>query len=150
MKNDYYSIACENLKFLQSSIRLKEPFYNNFAVLAQQIAEFLLKSVAERVCIEIEKLMQSHNLRALYQEIKKCDSMYVLDKYKLSMLKDFYFDAKYPGDNFIEVDKETCNDCLDIMYGVLMQTNLFRERMELEIQEFQIIKITDSDTMELF
>ena len=31
-----------------------------------------------------------------------------------------------------------------------MQTNLFRERMELEIQEFQIIKITDSDTMELF
>ena len=94
MKNDYYSIACENLKFLQSSIRLKEPFYNNFAVLAQQIAEFLLKSVSERVCIEIEKLMQSHNLRALYQEIKKCDSMYVLDKYKLSMLKDFYFDGK--------------------------------------------------------
>ena len=94
--------------------------------------------------------MQSHNLRALYQEIKNYDSAYMLDKYKLSMLKDFYFDARYPGDNFIEVDKETCNDCLDIMYEVLAQTNLFRERMELEIFEFREMKITDDDTMELF
>ena len=54
MKNDYYSIACENLRFLQSSLKSKEAYYNNFAILAQQIAEFLLKSVAERVCIGIE------------------------------------------------------------------------------------------------
>lgn len=149
MKNDYYSIACENLRFLQSSLVLRMPYYNNFAVLAQQIAELLLKSVAERTCTNIEKLIQSHNLRAIYQEISKCKGTFILNKYKLSMLKDFYYDARTPGDNFVEVDKDTCNDCLDIMYEVLERTNMFRQQMGLEIFEFEQKKITDDSTMEL-
>lgn len=143
MKNDYYFIACENLRFLQDSVVMNMSYYNNFAVLAQQITEFLLKSVAERTCIGIEKLMQSHNLRAIYQEINKYEGTFILDKYKLSMLKDFYFDARYPGDNFVEVDKATCNDCLDIMYEVLEQTNIYRQQAELEIFEFERKKIAD-------
>lgn len=150
MKNDYYFIACENLRFLQDSIVMNMSYYNNFAILAQQITEFLLKSVAERTCIDIEKLMQSHNLRAIYQEINKYEGTFILDKYKLSMLKDFYFDARYPGDNFVEVDKATCNDCLDIMYEVLEQTNIYREQAELEIFEFERKKITDDSDMKLF
>lgn len=61
----------------------------------------MLKLVAERVCVGIEKLMRGHNLRALYDEIHKNEPDFVLDRKQLSMLKDYCFDAKCPGDNFV-------------------------------------------------
>lgn len=94
MKNDYYDIACNDLEYLQATLHLK--FFNQFAIASQQIAEKMLKSVAEVTCVGIEKLMTTHNLRAIYTEINKVESDFILDKGKLSMLKDFYFDAKCP------------------------------------------------------
>lgn len=134
-KNDYYSIACEDLKYLQATLHL--PYYNQIAVQTQQIAEKMLKSVAEHTCVGIEKLMQSHNLRAIYTEIHNSEPDFVLNKSDLSMLKDFYFDAKYPGDNFVEVDKESCQECLDIMYSVIDETNKMRGRLELPVEDFE-------------
>jgi hypothetical protein len=49
MKNDYYEIAYNNLLYLQATLHL--PFYNDIAVGTQQVAEKMLKSVAEYVCI---------------------------------------------------------------------------------------------------
>ena len=43
MKNDYYEIAYNNLLYLQATLGL--PFYNDIVVLAQQVAEKMLKSV---------------------------------------------------------------------------------------------------------
>lgn len=94
MKNDYYDVAINDLLYLQ--VTLNTPYYNNIAVNAQQVAEKMLKSVAERVCVGVEKLMHTHNLRALYTEIHKIEPDFILDKGSLSMLKDLYFDAKYP------------------------------------------------------
>ena len=66
--NSYYSIACNEFWYLRDAV---SPVYcNPAAASAQQIAEKMLKSVAELVCTGIEKLMTSHNLRALYDEIK--------------------------------------------------------------------------------
>ena len=64
MKNDYYEIAYNNLLYLQATLGL--PFYNDIVVLAQQVAEKMLKSVVERVSAESIPLMHSHNLRTLY------------------------------------------------------------------------------------
>lgn len=130
MKNDYYAIACEDVKYLQ--LTLSSPYYNQISVQAQQVAEKMLKSVAERTCTDIEKLMISHNLRGLYDEISRNEPQFKLDRGKLSMLKDFYFDAKYPGNNFVTVSKQECQECLDTMYDVIYQTNLFRKRHNLE------------------
>lgn len=95
----------------------------------------MLKSAAERVCVGVEKLMHTHNLRALYMEIHKIEPDFNLDKGSLSMLKDLYFDAKYPGDNFVTVTREECNECLEIMYSVIKAVNSLRARYGLPCQE---------------
>lgn len=141
--NDYYVIACNDLLFLQNALNTK--YYNQIAVYAQQVAEKMLKSVAERSCMDIEKLMHSHNLRGLYTEIHKNDSSFVLDKGELSILKDMYFDAKYPGDNYVEVDRETCQECLAIMYATVKMTNIFRRKHDLECFEYKELYLEDDN-----
>ena len=131
-KNDYYSIACEDLKYLQCT--LGTPLYNNIAVGAQQVTEKMIKSLAEHTCVGIEKLMNGHNLRALYMEIHKVLPEFFLDKGALSMLKDFYYDAKYPGDNFVVVDR---TECLETMYETIRAVNEEREKLELPVEEFE-------------
>ena len=133
INNDYYRIACSDLAYLQATLHL--PFYNQITIQAQQIAEKMLKSIVERVCVEPFKLMQSHNLRALYIEIYKTDTNFNIDKRALSMLKDYYFDAKYPGENYVDVDKESCNECLEIMYDTIEAVNRKRLELGMDIEE---------------
>lgn len=133
--NDYYRIAYSDLLYMQATLHL--PYYNQIAVYAQQITEKMLKAIVERVCVEPFKLLTTHNLRALYMEIRKEDEMFILDKGALSMLKDFYFDAKYPGDNYVDVDRETCDECLDIMYSTIEMVNKKREQLGLETFEYE-------------
>lgn len=54
------------------------------------------------------------------------------DRGALSMLKDFYFDAKYTGDNYVLVDRETCEECLTIMYDCIREVHKIREELGLE------------------
>lgn len=135
MKNDYYEIAYNNLLYLQATLHL--PFYNDIAVLAQQIAEKMLKSVAERVNIENLQMMRSHNLRALYDSVRMQYPEPVIDRGALSMLKDYYFDAKYPGENFVTVTKEECAECLNVMYDVIDYVHAVRRALYLECYEIE-------------
>lgn len=137
--NDYYAIAYNDLRYLQ--LTLGTDFYNPIAVAAQQIVEKMLKSIAERVCIGNEKLMCSHNLRALYLEIHSVCPQFVLDKGALSMLKDFYFDAKYPGANYVDVDWESCAECIDVMYDVIEKVHVIRKQLGLPIEEVEVIPL---------
>ena len=100
---------------------------------AQQIAEKMLKSVAELVCTGIEKLMTSHNLRALYDEIKRVDTSLQLERKDLALLKDYYYDARYPGDNFVIVTVDELREALEIMLDVVEAVNGWRTSHELEI-----------------
>lgn len=134
MKNEYYSIAYNDLLYLQATLHL--PFYNNIAVNAQQVAEKVLKSVVEIVSPDAEGILKTHNLRGLYNEISKYLPAFELNQWKLSMLKDIYFDAKYPGDNFMEIDQKTCDECLSIMYDTIEAVNQFRAQEGLDIFTF--------------
>lgn len=145
MKNDYYDIACNDIIYLQNSLNL--PLYNQIAVNAQQVVEGLLKSAAERTCIGIEKLMLSHNLRALYDEIHKVEPSFKLDRGQLSMLKDYYFDAKYPGDNFVIVSQDDCDAALTVMYDTVNEVNRLRETLGLPIKKFER-KFTEKSRLE--
>ena len=134
MKNEYYSITYNDLLYLQATLHL--PFYNNIAVNAQQVAEKVLKSVVEIVSPDAEGILKTHNLRGLYNEISKYLPTFELNQWKLSMLKDIYFDAKYPGDNFMEIDQKTCDECLSIMYDTIEAVNQFRAQEGLDIFTF--------------
>ena len=129
--NSYYSIACNEFWYLRDAV---SPVYCNPAsASAQQIAEKMLKSVAELVCTGIEKLMTSHNLRALYDEIRKVDSSIKLDRRDLALLKDYYYDARYPGDNFVIVTVDELREALEIMLAVVEAVNEWRISHNLEI-----------------
>lgn len=136
MKNDYYEIAYNNLLYLEHS--LSTTFYNDIAVNAQQVAEKMLKSVLEYLCDlgdELDKLLRSHNLRAIYDKIHNVYPEFCLDRGSLSILKDFYFDAKYPGDNFVTVTFDECAECIGIMYDAIEETNKFRASNGLSVHE---------------
>ncbi len=133
--NDYYRIGMNDLLYLQATLHL--PLYNQIVVGAQQVAEKMLKSVVERVCVEPFKLLTTHNLRALYTEIHKEDPLFLIDKGALSMLKDFYYDAKYPGDNYVDVDEESCRECLETMYKTIEMVNQKRKALNLEVMEIE-------------
>ena len=45
---------------------------------AQQVTEKMLKSVAERVCTDVDKLMHTHKLRGIYDAIHKIKMEVVL------------------------------------------------------------------------
>ena len=129
--NSYYSIACNEFWYLRDAV---SPVYcNPAAASAQQIAEKMLKSVAELVCTGIEKLMTSHNLRALYDEIKRVDTSLQLERKDLALLKDYYYDARYPGDNFVIVTVDELREALEIMLDVVEAVNCWRTSHELEI-----------------
>ena len=129
-KNDYYDIACNSLCYLQAA--LGSEYYNDITSHAAWVAECMLESIAERVCTDVDKLMHTHNLRGIYDAIHRIRPDFNLDRGALSMLKDFYFDAKYPGDNYVIVDRETCEECLATMYDCIREVHKIREELGLE------------------
>ncbi len=132
IRNDYYSIACNDLEYLQAVLHL--PFYNKMASDSQQIVEKLLKSVAE-LCSVDKTVLNSHNLRKINQEIKNCGIDLGLKAKDLAMLTDYYFDARYPGDDFVVVTKEECAECVDIVNQVFAAVNSFRKEKGLEVEQ---------------
>lgn len=122
-RNSYYSIACDEFYYLRDADNTK--YFNPAATQAQQVAENMIKSVAELVCVDIEKLMYSHNIHVLYDAIRKHGEDYHLDRNALSTLKD-YFDTCYPGDNFVEITCKGLIDALQTMLCVVEETERWR------------------------
>ena len=132
IENSYYDIACNDFMYFCDAISPK--YFNQVAAQAQQIAEKMIKSVADLTCINIEKLMTSHNLRALYDAIHEVDSGFNLDRRALSLLKDYYYDARYPGDNFVTVTKDEFIDLLNILNSVIREVERWRSDPNLACQ----------------
>lgn len=67
---------------------------------------------------------------------------FVLNKGSLPMLKDYFFDAKYPGDNFVMVDRESCMECVEIMYDTIQAVNTERSKLDLPVENFEELYLT--------
>jgi len=126
--NSYFSLAFNDLKYLKADMRDEEGAYNRQVVDTHMITERLLKGVLEDVELNDNRyksdLLRSHNLRKIGQVLNEKLGI-GLDLPNLSYLKDFYFEARYPGDNFIVVDKEMRDTCMNIMESVLEKLNPF-------------------------
>lgn len=137
MKNNYYDIAYNDYQYLTATMHTD--LYNNISVQIEQIVEKLLKSVMEVVCIPCDKqTLNGHNLRKIYLNITKEVVDFELDADALSSLKDLYFDAKYPGENFIEVTEDMCIKYTRLMYEVIRVVNNFRVESNLYTYEFEV------------
>lgn len=132
MRKDYYDVACDDMLFMKDIWHLKHD--NRIAINAQQIAEKVLKSIAERVCISNPRILNSHNLRSIYQEIKRAGVILSLDIKELAFLTDFYF-VRYPGEDYVEVDEEISDACVVVMKHVIQAVNGYRRQHNLYICE---------------
>jgi HEPN domain-containing protein len=113
----YYHIAMDDIQFLQA-VQV-EGYYNQPTSLCQQITEKLLKSIVADYYTEtdLEDVLRSHSLKRIAIAAGKTVEESNFDKKNLAYLSDFYFDARYPGPDYIKVDKETYEECLEIMYA---------------------------------
>lgn len=89
-------------------------WYNSFAAECQQVVERMMKALVETFSDMSlpDSLFKTHNLRRLTQVI---NSKYpdLVDEQKVAWIEDFYFDARYPGDDFIVVSEDTALKLLD-------------------------------------
>lgn len=152
--NSYYGSAKNDLLYVRASFEASDSVqsYNAYATVCATTAEKFLKAVVEQ-CFENDednlKLLHTHNLRSLYNKI--------VTKYKLKIdsksckwLGDFYFEARYPGDNFVIVSRDDAVECkqiLETIYDdvttILKQESVERKAKLNEINSFKAFNNSD-------
>lgn len=143
--NSYYGMAYNDYCYAKAGMQIGEQLgnYNGVASLCSQSAEKYLKAVLEVTFAEgALLLMHSRNLRAITNKLKKAYPQLELSSKDMKWLGDFYFDARYPGDNFVEVNKEDALECLRIVEdlqqtitNLLEQNQIKRQSKSAKIQE---------------
>lgn len=116
--NSYYGIGINDYLYAKLLMSAGDEIgnYNGIAYMAAQSAEKLLKSIIEQNTYDDEKafLLDSHNLKLLVNKIKEKYPTIELDPNDCKWLGDFYYDANYPGDNFVTVNKDDAIECIKI------------------------------------
>lgn len=117
--NSYSGMAKNDYLYAKNAMTAGKEIgnYNVVAALCAQSGEKYLKAVIEKCFVDDEDIMDllhSHNLRAIYNKIITKYPMNVTSK-DCKWLGDFYFDARYPGDNFVVVNEEDAKECLRIV-----------------------------------
>ena len=121
--NSYYGMAENDYLFAKAGLETCKVLgnYNAVASGCAQAAEKYLKSLAELCLVDDPEAlgyMRSHNLRTLVSKIKTCIPGIQLDIKDSKWLGDYYFEARYPGDNFVEVTEEDGVECIRIVEGI--------------------------------
>lgn len=128
IKNSYIDIAQNDLAYLESVLSTGNQFYNQLAVQCQQVAEKYLKGYLDKLLLEedISDLLRKHNMKKIASKLNEICPSLQLDTIGLAYLTDFYFDARYPGDDFYTVSKEEFEKCLSIMYDTVNKLKAYQ------------------------
>lgn len=121
IKNTYLDIAENDLQYLKSLLEIKSTFYNQLAVQCQQVAEKFLKGYLDKISVDedVSDLLRKHNMKKIASRLNEIKPELDLDTIGLAYLTDFYYDARYPGDDFYTVTKDDFEKCLSIMYDTV-------------------------------
>lgn len=121
IKNSYIDIAENDLEYLESVLHTGSRFYNQLAVQCQQVAEKYLKGYLDKLMTDedVSDLLRKHNMKRIASKLNDVYPELELDTVGLAYLTDFYFDARYPGDDFMTVSEKEFQKCLDIMYDTV-------------------------------
>lgn len=116
--NSYLGIADNDLGYLRLmlDIAVMNNYFNPITIQSAQVAEKSLKAIAEKNLInseEIYELLRTRNLRKIAQALSLVEGIPKIDLFKCKFVGDFYFDAQYPGDDFIIVDHSTALYCIE-------------------------------------
>lgn len=121
IRNTYLDIAGNDLQYLESVLATGSTFYNQLAVQCQQVAEKYLKGYLDKVFVDedVADLLRRHNMKKIASKLNEMRTGLELDTIGLAYLTDFYYDARYPGDDFYNVTKDDFEKCLSVMYDTV-------------------------------
>lgn len=121
IRNTYLDIAENDLQYLESVLAAGSTFYNQLAVQCQQVAEKYLKGYLDKIFVDedVADLLRKHNMKKIASRLNEINEELELDTIGLAYLTDFYYDARYPGDDFYNVTKDDFDKCLSIMYDTV-------------------------------
>jgi HEPN domain-containing protein len=115
--NSYYSLAADDLLYSKSLLTSMKDFnkFNGVASLCAQSAEKFMKAfIEDSINSSNIRLLKSHNLKRLLKEIKRIEPECNLSEKDYKWLGDFYFEARYPGDDFTIVSYNEAVDCIKL------------------------------------
>ena len=135
--NNYFSIGELDYISAQELLKINLVNYNTVAVHCQQACEKYLKHLVVLHNIEPQyistygeskMILASHNLVSIMHFLEDNGVSINVSKRHLDFLSKFYFKARYPGDQFIEVDSKTAGQCIvyteNVREEVLKNINL--------------------------
>lgn len=134
--NSYFGMGMNDYLYAKGSMATSREIgnYNGTAALCSQSGEKFLKAVIEKCFAdedssELIPLLRTHNLRTLYNKITTKYNLATSSK-DCKWLGDFYFDARYPGDNFVLVTEKDALECLAILEMIKTDTEKLLDEEE--------------------
>lgn len=130
--NSYFGMAENDYLYARGGMEICRQLgnYNSVASGCAQAAEKYLKALAE-VCLvgdeDAVMVMRTHNLRTLVNRLKEKIPEIRLDSKDCKWLGDYYFEARYPGENFVVVNEADAVECLRITEEI---RGVVREELE--------------------
>jgi len=103
--NNYYDLAEDDL--LEAKDRHEAGRYNKCAIWCQQASEKYFKYILiSKMAIEDSEILAEHRLKILYDRINRDKKTIDIPASALFSLSNYYLKARYPGEGFVEVDRE--------------------------------------------
>ncbi|MGL5675998.1 MAG: HEPN domain-containing protein [Cellulosilyticaceae bacterium] len=123
--NSYLGRGMSDYLYAKKSMEDKaKTEYNWPVVIFSQAAEKILKAVIETKFADDSSciaLMRTHNLRTIVAKIVERYPEAKLSSKDCKWLGDFYFDARYPGDDFIVVTLQDAVEAEEIVACILQE-----------------------------
>lgn len=97
------------LKFAYDNRRVDDAM----GYLSQSICERYLKHVIDVYCLEQDTsvVLRTHSLRVLSKFLKKNLGDFICDWGKVLKCDGYYFSARYPGNEAVELDRDDIEEC---------------------------------------
>lgn len=139
MSKTYYDIALNEYQYLQHNLGISTNRNNPNAAFCQQISEKMLKHILSDIDPSAQEL-RIHNLKKINASLKRNNVNLQCNDLELAYLTDFYFDARYPGDDYIDVSDEDLQKCVDIMEDIKYKVESYlKYRKEEKLDNSSII-----------
>lgn len=139
--NNYYDIAEEDL--IEAEDRYAAGKYKRCAIWCQQAGEKYLKYVlVDKLGITGEgntpkdeddlSIINCHNLKRIHDRINESRTILKVPASTLYALTSYYTKARYPGEGYVDVDKETASELVDHAKIVKKAVDTYLESIPVE------------------
>jgi HEPN domain-containing protein len=106
--NSFKDLAMYDMKSARANYEYE--LWNKVGRECQQVCEKYLKHYLQENHLLTEELERTHNLKKLLRAVPAYDKdLYI----RLAVVGDYYFEANYPGDSFIMLDKDMADDAIE-------------------------------------